>query len=114
MYEDVCLEEPFGPASYRGLTWVGQITEVFMEIWTRNEDGKAVQHGIRQDLLQAAQIAIPFEDILPPGYFKAVTLDLELFHSGLGTEIKKLAGYRCRELVRRYKRQWGLGWESSE
>ncbi|XXG96791.1 YAP1-binding protein 1 [Hypoxylon texense] len=114
VYEDVCLEEPFGPATYRGLTWVGQITEVFLEIWARGEDGKAVQHGTRQDLLRTAQMHIPFDNIFPHGYFTAITIDSEIFRSELSVEIKKMAGFRCRELVRNYNKKWGLGWEPSD
>ncbi|KAI1762647.1 hypothetical protein GGR53DRAFT_468090 [Hypoxylon sp. FL1150] len=107
-YEDVFLEEPFGPARYRGFTWVGQITEAFMEIWIRNGNNKAIQYGDRQDLLSMAQAYVSFEGIFPSGYFEGITLDLEMFRSTLREEIQELASWRCRELVRRCEREWGL------
>lgn len=107
-YQDVCLEEPFGPAQYRGLTWVGQITEAFMEIWIRDGNNKAIQYGDCQDLLCAAQLHVPFEGIFPSGYFEGITLDLEMFRSTLRDEIKIQASWRCREMVKRYKRQWEI------
>ncbi|KAI1471055.1 uncharacterized protein F4812DRAFT_467258 [Daldinia caldariorum] len=106
-YQDVCLDEPFGPAHYQGLTWVGQITEAFMEIWIR-DNGKAIQYGDREDLLSMAQVHVSFEGIFPSGYFEGITLDLEMFRSTLREQLKELASCRCRELVGRYKKKWDL------
>ncbi|XXG96008.1 hypothetical protein Hte_002285 [Hypoxylon texense] len=107
VYENVCLEGPFGPAHYRGFTWVGEITEASMEIWIRDENDKAIQYGDRQNLLSMAQVHVLFEGIFPSGYFEGITLDSEIFRSKLREEIKELASWRCRELVRKYKKQWG-------
>ena len=52
-------------AAYKGLQWVGEITEANMGIWVHDADRKAVQRGNREDLLQAAQSQIFMGDFLP-------------------------------------------------
>jgi hypothetical protein len=62
--KDVILEGDYGPATYIGLKWVQQISEVWMETWVRDTDGRAVQRGNRIDLMQANQVELEFGDFL--------------------------------------------------
>lgn len=42
------LEGEYGPATYKGLVWVGRISEAFLEVWKRNlETGLAERVGDR-------------------------------------------------------------------
>jgi hypothetical protein len=107
--EDVALDGEYGPATYKGLRWVGEITKANMETWVRDVDGKAVQQGNRKDLLRDAQAQISMGDFLPPGYPPTITLDLDRFRLLLRREIKELAVERCREAVIRYQERIGEG-----
>ena len=71
---EVTMEGQLGPATYKGLQWVGKISEVFMEIWVKDGDGRAVRQGNREDLLQVGQFQLSFGNILPPGYPQTITL----------------------------------------
>jgi hypothetical protein len=107
--EDMVLEGEYGPTIYKGRTWVREISNVFVEIWIRGADGTAIQHGDREDLIQAAQLQISVGDFLPPGYPQTVTLNLDRFCTLLRRKIQELANYRCREAVRGYKKRIGQG-----
>ena len=66
---DVTLVQQFGPATYQGYQWVGQITEVYMESWIRDPGGSAMKHGNRRNILRApGNINIPVGNFLPAGY----------------------------------------------
>ena len=42
------FEGEYGPVKFRGLTWVGCISEAFMEVWRRDPaTGTALQDGNR-------------------------------------------------------------------
>ncbi len=43
--DDMVCQMPLDPATYCGLTWVGRIAEVSMEVWVRGADKKARQKG---------------------------------------------------------------------
>ena len=101
---DVNLVGEYGPATYKDLVWVGQISEVFMESWVLNANGKALRRGNRKDLLQVAQVQISIGQLLPV-YQGNITLDMETtFRSEIGRQIKGLAVYRCAEWVKWYKK----------
>jgi len=104
--EDVALDKEYGPATYKGLRWVGEITEANMETWVRNANGEAVKWGNRKDLLRAAQAQISM-DFLPPGYLPVITLNLDDFRDLLKAKIKELATERCKEAVIQYKKRMG-------
>lgn len=104
---EVTMEGQLGPATYKGLRWVGKISEVFMETWVQDADGRAVRQGNREDLLQAGQLQLSFGDILPPGYPQTITLELDKFHDELQEGIQKLAAHRCREMVKEWVKRMG-------
>ncbi|THC94127.1 hypothetical protein EYZ11_006376 [Aspergillus tanneri] len=107
--KDVVFEGEYGPATYKRLTWVGKISEVWMETWVRGADGKAVQRGIAEDLMQADQVQLDFGDLLPHGYPQTITIDLEQFRSILKDSICKMAVNRCMDAIKDYKERHGEG-----
>jgi hypothetical protein len=92
---EVTMEGQLGPATYKGLQWVGKISEVFMEIWVKDGDGRAVRQGNREDLLQVGQFQLSFGNILPPGYPQTITLPLDHFHVLLENKITWIIGSSC-------------------
>jgi len=103
--EDVTMVQQSGPATYQGYQWVGQITEVYMENWIRDNSGRAIKHGNRRSILRApGNINIQVGDFLPAGYPQTIVLDSGQFRSMLSLKIGELAVYRCREWVKEYKK----------
>ncbi|KAI1766381.1 hypothetical protein GGR53DRAFT_464448 [Hypoxylon sp. FL1150] len=94
--------EQLGLVTYRGHSWFGQITEVFMETWILDKKGKAVQatYEGRKDLLSGTHVDISFGDILPPGYFQTITLDSNYILHRMTAEIIFQARWRYKELMR--------------
>jgi hypothetical protein len=107
--KDVILEGDYGPATYKGLTWVERISEVRMETWMRDADGRATQRGNPIDLMQADQLELEFGNFLPPGYPQSITIDLEEFRSCLQHSIRKMAVVRCAEAIKAYRKRHGEG-----
>jgi hypothetical protein len=106
---EVIMEGQLGPATYKGLQWVGKISEVFMEIWVKDGDGRAVRQGNREDLLQVGQFQLSFGNILPPGYPQTITLPLDYFHAQLEHKIREFATQRCRRMVKAWLKRMGDG-----
>ena len=103
--QDVVLNGEYGPAYYKDIEWVGQISEAFMEIWVRNNaDGRAVKRGNRRNLFQATGIRVPLGDFMPPGSPQTIALNLNQFRSMFKRKIQKLAVNRCADWVKEYKR----------
>jgi hypothetical protein len=107
--DDIILEGEYGPAMYKRRIWVGEISGVFMESWIRDADRRAIQHGDREDLMQAAQLQISVGDFLPPSYPRILTLNLDRFRTSLRRKIPELAACRCRMAVKEYKKRMGQG-----
>jgi hypothetical protein len=105
--KDVTLEEEYGPATYKGLRWTGEITEANMETWARNASGKAVKQGNRRNLMRGAHTEIDMKDFLPQGYPPTISLDLDDFRDLLKASIKELAAERCKEAVIQYRKRMG-------
>ena len=104
--DDVTLDGEFGPATYKGLKWAGELTEAAMETWVWT-DRRAVKVGYRKDLLRAAQAQIFMGDFLLPGYPRTISLDLDRFHRLLRKKIQELAADRCAKYVKSYKERMG-------
>jgi hypothetical protein len=98
----VTLDGEYGPATYKGLRWTGEITEANMETWARNANGKAVRQGNRRNLMRGTHTIIDIEDFLPQGYPPTISLDLDAFRDLLRASIKELAAGRCIEAVIQY------------
>jgi hypothetical protein len=108
--KDVILEGDYGPATYVGLRWVGQISEVWMETWVRDTDthGDAMQRGNRVDLMHANQVELEFGDFLPPGYPQTITINLEEFRLTLQDSIREITVVRCVHAIRDYMKRHGV------
>jgi hypothetical protein len=104
--KDVILEEDYGPATYKGLRWVEQISEDWMETWVRDTHGKAIQRGNRIDLMHANQVELEF-NFLPPGYPQMIMIDLKKFRLTLQHAIRKMAASRCRNALYTYLKRHG-------
>jgi hypothetical protein len=104
--KDVILEGDYGPATYKGLRWVEQISEVWMETWVRDTYGKAIQRSNRIDLLHANQAELEF-DFLPPGYLQTITINLEEFRLTLQRSIREIAASRCKDALYAYLKRHG-------
>jgi hypothetical protein len=110
--EDFISQGEYGPVFYKGYRWVGQISEAFLETWTRGEDGMAGRRD-RENLLSPdnPQIQIQLEKFfnIPPGYNGTVCLNLENFRRLLQASIKELATFRCREMLEKRAECMGEG-----
>lgn len=102
-FNDVTAEGEYGPVLYQGKLWVGHISEVFMEFWTRDADGVAKRHGDRIDLLHpAGPIQFQLSNFLTinPEDDRTISLDFDSFRHLLRRAIKQLAVDRCRRMLR--------------
>jgi len=99
----------FGPVTYNGLTWVGEISTVSMEFWVRGADGKAIRRGNRRNLLRGSTIRISPQDFLPPMYHNRgpIILHLDRFRDLLAARVETMACDRCGELVEAYLKSQG-------
>ena len=105
--KDVILEGDYGPATYKGLRWVEQISEGWMETWVRDMHGEVIQRGNRVDLLHANQVEPEFGDFLPPGYPQTITIDLQEFRLALQRSIQEMAVVRCGDALIDYLKRHG-------
>jgi hypothetical protein len=105
--KDVILEGDYGPVTYKGLRWVGQISEIWMETWVRDTHGEVMQRGNRIDLMHTDQVELEFGDFLPPSYPQTITIDLEEFCLTLQRSIQELTVSRCQEALHAYLRRHG-------
>jgi len=105
--KNVILEGDYGPATYKGLRWVGQISEGWMETWVRDIHGKVIQRSNRVDLLHANKVELDFGDFLPPSYPQTITINLEDFRLTLQRSIRKVAASRCKNALHTYLKRHG-------
>jgi hypothetical protein len=57
--EDFNLEGEYGTVTYKGLKWMGEIAEAFLEVWKRNPaTGLAVKDGTRTVWLQELRMML--------------------------------------------------------
>lgn len=111
---DVIAGENFGPVSYRGQQWVGDISEAFIEIWKIDADtNTAKRQGDRINLLDMAQDSIQFELsaflTISPQNDRTISLGLDKFRKLLKYEIKQLAVERCQDMLRNRAKRIGEG-----
>jgi len=103
---DCTLEEEYGPVTYKGFTWVGKISTVFMEVWKRDPNtGLARQHGGRVGLLppdDPSQVRFRLSDFLlvTPIEDRTITFDWGNFRHLLKVKLRTLAVSRCRAMLR--------------
>jgi hypothetical protein len=109
--EDVVVQDQYGPAFYKRHKSVGQISEIYLETWVRDNNGTARQRGHRRSLLPPAnpQIRIPLGDFLtiPPGHNGTVSFELADFRILLQDSSQQLAAFRYRQMLRMRAEQVG-------
>jgi hypothetical protein len=113
LFRDFVSDEEYGPVSYKGLAWVGTISEVFLETWKRDANGSAIRYGNRRNLLGSADDRIRFQlrhilDI-PVGN-TSISFSLDDFQHLLKTSVKQLAVDRCAEMLNARARREGEGY----
>ncbi len=106
-FQDFMCQGSLGPATYKGMTWVGRIDKVSMETWVRGEDGKAKCEGPAKDLLGEATMEIPVGDLLPPPYHGSIVVNLDEFRDDLPWSIRQQACDRCKETVNLWNKRMG-------
>jgi hypothetical protein len=104
---DVVVQGAYGPAFFKELQWVGEITGIYMESWVRDAKGKPRRRGLRKDLKLKREVQLNFGDILPPDFPQNVTIDLGDYHLDFVEHIRSLTVGRCADAVRRYDRRHG-------
>ena len=104
--KDCTLEEEYGPVTYKGFTWVGKISTVFMEVWKRDlNTGLARQHGGRVGLLppdDPSQVRFRLSDFLlvTPTEDRTITFDWGKFRNLLKVKLRTLGVSRCCAMLR--------------
>jgi hypothetical protein len=104
LFSDVIFTGEYGPATYRGKTWVGEISEVIMEVWKRDTNGSAKKYK-EKNLLDDTHHSIQFR--LIEFLDQRITVDLKEFRDLLKDDIKELAVDRCCTLLEEYKKRMG-------
>ncbi|KAL1965263.1 hypothetical protein VTN77DRAFT_5865 [Rasamsonia byssochlamydoides] len=104
--EDFLMAGEYGPITYRGLTWMGKMSEVFMEVWRRDlTSGVLVQEGPRIDLLSPAanlsHVTFQRSDFVPiqPIHDNTIRFEWQEFHHQLKKAMRRLAVFRCRQMI---------------
>ncbi|KAG0133134.1 hypothetical protein HOY82DRAFT_556880 [Tuber indicum] len=98
------LESAYGPAVYKGFTWVGRISG-FIEIWRREPvSGLATRIGNRINLFDADELSgVTFwlSDLfqVPDEYDLEISIDWKRFFDMLGSDIQGLAQKRYKDAL---------------
>jgi hypothetical protein len=61
LFNDFVSDGEYGPVRYKGLTWVGTISEIYLERWRRDANRSARRCGDRRNLLRPANSRISFQ-----------------------------------------------------
>jgi hypothetical protein len=63
--KDFSFDNEYGPVSYKGFQWTGEITEIYWEVWKLDQQGALTQVGTRESILPAIHSPqIRFNDFL--------------------------------------------------
>jgi len=101
------LRKQLGPATYKGLTWVGRIGKISMTVWAQDEDGRAIRQGSVKNLMEGDKLEIHVGDFLPPPYNGTISVDLSEFRELLASKIGAQALFRCQCAVEEYNKAYG-------
>ncbi|KAH0548107.1 hypothetical protein GP486_008163 [Trichoglossum hirsutum] len=98
-------EGDFGPLTYKGLVWVGQITSVFMEIWKKDSQTGSAVGGDRMHLLPPAsppQLEFALREFTTVSLDEdvSVVFDWDDFTRGLKESIVELAELRYHRAIK--------------
>jgi len=97
-YTDFTFDNEYGPISYKGFHWTGQITEIYWETW-KLDQGVPKQVGVREFITPATHSPqLQFNEFLsnPPSELQKV-LDWEIFRTRLKLAIRRMAVARFCE-----------------
>lgn len=106
---DFSLRGEYGPVTFVGYQWVGQISEVFLEIWTRNPRTGLLRRN-RMSIIPADFVSPQFQlaDFLFIDNPKMTSFDWDKFRTELKRCLRSQAVSRCREWLRRSRERAGL------
>ncbi|KAI9773285.1 MAG: hypothetical protein M1839_002145 [Geoglossum umbratile] len=105
------LDGEYGPATYKGFIWVGEISAAFMEVWKKDPlTGLATRNGSRINLLTAAnppQLEFQLSDFLAidPENERTISFPWGDYQRLIRNKIKGLAMLRCQEMMRDRSRE---------
>ncbi|KIW25488.1 uncharacterized protein PV07_08654 [Cladophialophora immunda] len=100
---DFSLDGEYGPVTHKGYQWVGEISEVFLEVWTLDPQGKEPmrreQGGGRMFLIPPTDASPQLElaDFLFPDQPQKTSFDWDKFRQDLKACLRSQAVERCRE-----------------
>ncbi|OAG34061.1 hypothetical protein AYO21_11781 [Fonsecaea monophora] len=108
---DFSLQGDYGPVEFKGYQWVGQISEVYLETWTRNpRTGQPRRRGGRMSLLPPANESPQFRlsDLVPVDDPQMTTVDWEELQTELKDCLQLQAAKRCRAWIKECRKRAGL------
>jgi len=109
--KDFSLQGEYGPVMFKGYQWVGQISEVFLEIWTCNRrTGQLRREGRRMSIVPKGPESPRFElaDFLFIDKPQRTSFDWDEFRLKLKGCLRSYAVSRCREWLRQSRNRAGL------
>ncbi|KAK6373990.1 hypothetical protein LTS17_007960 [Exophiala oligosperma] len=92
------LEGEYGPVMFKGYQWVGRISEVFLEIWTRNpRTGDLRRKGRRMPIIPPSEPSpqLDLADFLFDDNPQMTFFDWDDFRAKLKDSLRFLAVWRC-------------------
>lgn len=113
---DFYLEGEHGPVKFKGYQWVGQISEVFLELWTCNRrTGLLKRTGPRMSIIPEGSVSpqIDLTDFLFTDNSQMTFFDWDEFRTKLKARLRHHALSRCREWLRQSRVCAGLGGDES-
>ncbi|OAL28690.1 hypothetical protein AYO20_09414 [Fonsecaea nubica] len=108
---DFSLQGEYGPVEFKGYQWVGQISEVYLEAWTRNpRTGRPRRRGGRMSILPPANESPQFRlaDLVPVDDPQMTSLDWEELRTELKDCLRLQAVKRCRAWIKECIKRAGL------
>jgi hypothetical protein len=107
---DFTRQGEYGPVTFKGHQWVGQISEVFLEIWTRNpRTGLVRRRGHRMSILPADSVSPQFQlaDFLFIDNPQMTSFDWDVFRTELKRCLRSQAAARCRQWLLQSRKRAG-------
>lgn len=109
---DFFLQGEYGPVEFKGYQWVGQISEVFLEIWTRNpETGEPRRRTGRQtSIIPPTDLSPQFElaEFLDIDGSQMTSFDWDELRGKLKDYLRSEAHLRCCMWLRESKKRVGM------
>ncbi len=110
--EDFSLRGEYGPVEFKGYQWVGQISEVFLEIWTRHpETGEPRRRiGRQTSIIPPTDLSPQFElaEFLDIDGSQMISFDWDELRGKLKDYLRSEAHLRCCMWLRESKKRVGM------